>query len=213
MDEDGERLDNKKEDDVSANFPRGRVAFFVTSNLHKFNEARQVFSEYKVATAMLKIEAIEIQDDNLKNIAKASAVDAVKNCGFHIIVEDAGLFIEALNGFPGPYSSYVYRTIGTVGILKLMKNVDEREAYFQSVVAFNGPEQTPRCFHGKAKGKISLEERGSLGFGFDPIFEPSGGGNRTFAEMTTNEKNERSHRAEALRKFAEWYTSFSKRRS
>ena len=206
-------MGNKKKDNVFANFPRGKLAFFVTSNVHKFSEARQVFSKYKVAAAMLSIEAIEIQDDNLENIAKASAIDAVKNCGLPIIVEDAGLFIEALNGFPGPYSSYVYRTIGTVGILQLMKNVDEREAYFQSVVAFNGPEQTPRCFHGKAKGKISLEERGSLGFGFDPVFEPSGGGNRTFAEMTTSEKNEHSHRAGALRKFAEWYTSFSKRRS
>ena len=193
-------------------FPRGRLAFFVTSNVHKFNEARQVFSEYKVATAMLKIKAVEIQDDNLENIAKASAIDAVKTCGLPIIVEDAGLFIEALNGFPGPYSSYVYRTIGTIGILKLMKNVDKRDAYFQSVVAFSSPEEAPKCFHGKAKGKISLEERGSLGFGFDPIFEPSGGGNRTFAEMTTNEKNEHSHRAGALRKFAKWYTSSSKRR-
>ncbi len=202
----------KEKRNVFANFPRGRLAFFVTSNVHKFNEARQVLSEYKVATAMLKIEAVEIQDDNLEPIAKASAIDAVKNCGLPIIVEDAGLFIEALNGFPGPYSSYVYRTIGTMGILKLMENVDKRDTYFQSVVAFSSLEEAPRCFHGKAKGKISQEERGKLGFGFDPIFEPSDGGNRTFAEMTTIEKNEHSHRAEALRKFAKWYTSGSKRR-
>ena len=103
-------------------FPRGRVAFFVTSNIHKFNEARPILAEYKLATAMLKIEAVEIQDDSLENIAKTSAIDAVKNCGLRIIVEDAGLFVEALNGFPGPYSSYVYRTIGTRGILKLMEN-------------------------------------------------------------------------------------------
>jgi len=212
MDEDRARLGNKKKDNVSANFPRGRLAFFVTRNLHKFDEARQVFSEYGVATAMLIIEAVEIQDDNLENIAKSSAIDAVKNCGLPVIVEDAGLFIEALNGFPGPYSSYVYRTIGTIGILKLMKNVDKRDAYFQSVVAFNSPEETLKCFHGKVKGKISLEERGSSGFGFDPIFEPSRGCSRTFAEMTTNEKNKRSHRAGALRKFANWYTSGSKRR-
>ena len=203
----------KKEDNVFANFPRGRLAFFVTSNVHKFNEARRVLSEYKVATAMLKIEAVEIQDDNLENIAKASAIDAVKNCSLPIVVEDAGLFIEALNGFPGPYSSYVYRTIGPRGILKLMENVDKRDAYFQSVVAFTSPEETPKCFYGKAKGKISLEERGKSGFGFDPIFESSGGGNRTFAEMTTTEKNKHSHRAEVLRKFAKWYTSGCKRRS
>jgi len=193
-------------------FPRGRVAFFVTSNVHKFNEARLILAEYNVATAMLKIEAVEIQDDNIENIAKASATNAAENCKLPIIVEDAGLFIKALNGFPGPYSSYVYRTIGTKGILKLMKNADKRDAHFQSVVAFSSPEEAPLCFHGEARGKISLEERGKFGFGFDPIFEPSGVSNRTFAEMTTTEKNQHSHRAEALRKFAKWYTSGSKRR-
>jgi len=188
-------------------FPRGRVAFFVTGNVHKFNEARRVLAEYKVATAMLKIETVEIQDDNLESIAKASAIDAVKKCGLPVFVEDAGLFIEALNGFPGPYSSYVYRTIGTKGILKLMENVDKRDAYFQSMVAFSSPEEEPKCFQGRVEGKISMEERGSSGFGFDPVFEPSGGRKRTFAEMTTTEKNEYSHRAKALRKFAEWYAS------
>jgi XTP/dITP diphosphohydrolase len=187
-------------------FPRGRIAFFVTSNIHKFNEARRVLAEYKVAAAMLRIGAVEIQDDNLENIAKASATDAMKKCGLPVIVEDAGLFIKALNGFPGPYSSYVYRTIGTRGVLRLMENVDEREAYFQSVVAFSSPEETPKCFQGKVKGEISREERGSSGFGFDPIFEPSGSRKRTFAEMTVTEKNKYSHRAKALRKFAEWYT-------
>jgi len=188
-------------------FPRGRVAFFATGNVHKFNEARRVLAEFKITTAMLNVEAVEIQDDNLENIAKASALDAVKKCGLQVFVEDAGLFIEALNGFPGPYSSYVYRTIGTKGVLKLMENFDEREAYFQSVVAFSGPEEATKCFQGRVKGKISMEERGSSGFGFDPIFEPSGGPKKTFAEMTITEKNEYSHRAEALRKFAKWYTS------
>jgi len=193
-------------------FPRGRVAFFVTGNVHKFQEARRVLAEYKVATSMLKIETVEIQDDNLENIAKASAIDAVKKYGLPIFVEDAGLFIKALKGFPGPYSSYVYRTIGTRGVLKLMENVDERDAYFQSVVTFGSPEEELKCFHGKAEGKITMEERGSLGFGFDPIFEPSGTGKKTFAEMATTEKNKHSHRAKALRAFARWYTSASKRR-
>lgn len=190
-------------------FPLGRVAFFVTSNIHKFNEVRKVLAEYEIATAMLRVEAVEIQDDSIEEIAKASAVNAMKRCGLPIIVEDAGLFIEALKGFPGPYSSYVYRTIGTGGILRLMKNVEKREAYFHSVVAFSSPDEPPRCFHGKAEGKIVKEERGRRGFGFDPIFSLSGR-NRTFAEMTTEEKNRYSHRGQALRKFAKWYTSFFK---
>jgi len=122
-------------------------------------------------------------------------------------VEDAGLFVEALKGFPGPYSAYVYRTLGTRGILKLMENVEDRAASFRSVVVFSSPEHQPVCFSGEVKGRISMEERGDSGFGFDPIFEPEAGDGRTFAEMTTEEKNRYSHRAEALRRFAKWYSS------
>lgn len=197
----------EKRGENMGSFPLGRVAFFVTSNIHKFYEARKVLAEHKVATAMLRVETVEIQDDSIEEVARVCALDAVKKCGLPIIVEDAGLFIEALKGFPGPYSSYVYRTIGTKGILELMKNVEKREAYFHSVVAFSSPDEPPRCFHGKVKGRISREERGRSGFGFDPIFNPSEGDNRTFAEMTTKEKNRYSHRARALRKFVEWYTS------
>ena len=193
-------------------FPWGKVAYFVTSNLNKFQEARRTLSEYKIATAKLKVDAIEIQDDSTESIAKYSAQDAVKNCGLPLFVEDAGLFIDALKGFPGTYSKYVYNTIGLKGILKIMKNVENRNAYFLSVVAFATPEEQPICFIGKVEGTISLQERGTRGFGYDPIFTPLEGDNRTFAEMATEEKNVYSHRGKALRKFAEWYSGDSKRR-
>jgi len=193
-------------------FPKGRVAFFATGNIHKFNEARHVLAEYKVATALLRVKASETQNDNIEKVAKASVVDTVERCRLPIFVEDAGLFIDTLNGFPGPYSSYVYRTIGTKGILKLMKEVKKRDAHFHSVVAFCDPKESPKCFHGKVKGKISQEERGNSGFGFDPIFKPADSCNKTFAEMTTEEKNKFSHRAQALTKFAQWYTSTFQRR-
>jgi len=190
-------------------FPRGRVAFFATGNVHKFNEARRVLAEFKIATAMLNVEAVEIQDDSLENIAKTSAKDAVAKANLSVFVEDAGLFVEALNGFPGPYSSYVYRTVGTKGILKLLKNERKRDAYFLSVVAFSNAQEPskPKCFQGVVQGKIAYEERGKRGFGFDPVFEPYGGKGKTFAEMTTQEKNKYSHRAQALRKFAKWYVT------
>jgi XTP/dITP diphosphohydrolase len=196
----------------TSQFPRGKVAYFVTSNLHKFQEARKILSEYKIATAKLKVDAVEIQDDSTENIAKYSAQDAVKNCGLPLFVEDAGLFIEALKGFPGPYSKYVYNTVGLKGILKLMKGVTNRNAYFLSVVAFATPEEQPTCFVGKVEGTISLQEQGTKGFGYDPIFVPLEGDGRTFAEMATEEKNMYSHRGKALRKFAEWYSGAGKRR-
>ncbi|MFQ6068439.1 MAG: XTP/dITP diphosphatase [Candidatus Bathyarchaeia archaeon] len=191
----------------TSKFPKSKVVFLATSNIHKFNEVRRILSEYKTATAMLKkIDAIEIQDDNIENVAKASAVDAVKKCNLPIVVEDAGLFIEVLKSFPGPYSSYVFKTIGNDGILKLMETVTNRNAYFKSVVAFLSPKMNePLCFIGKVKGQIVKEKRGSQGFGFDPIFNPCNS-SKTFAEMTVEEKNRLSHRALAFRRFAEWYT-------
>jgi len=191
-----------------SSFIKRKVAFFVTGNVYKFNEARKVLAEFNVATAMLNLEAVEIQDDNLESIARASAADAAKKSNLPVFVEDAGLFVKALNGFPGPYSSYVHRTVGTKGILKLMQNEKKREAYFLSVVAFSNPQELlePKCFRGMAEGKIAYEERGKQGFGFDPVFEPLGGNGKTFAEMTTKEKNNYSHRAQALRKFVKWYT-------
>jgi len=186
---------------------KGKIAYLVTGNMHKFGEARAVLSESNISTAILNLETTEIQSDNIDAIAKASALEAGQKSNMPVFVEDAGLFINVLNGFPGPYSSYIYTTLGCPGILKLMKEAAERDAYFYSSVAFcdSGKSNSLKCFNGKVDGKITLRERGIRGFGFDPIFEPSSKPSRTFAEMTLYEKNKYSHRARALRKFAAWY--------
>ena len=194
-----------------ADFPRGKVAYFVTSNVHKFLEARAILAEYKIAVAKLKVEAVEIQDEKLENIARYSALDAVKNCGLPVFVEDAGIFIDALGGFPGPYSKHIYHTIGLDGVLKLMAGVENRDAYFMSVICFGGPDLEPTCFVGKVKGTISFEKKGESGFGYDPIFAPVAGDGRTFSEMSSDEKNGFSHRGMALRSFAEWFSCAGKR--
>jgi XTP/dITP diphosphohydrolase len=185
---------------------KGKVIFFATNNIHKFSEAREVLSQYKIAVGMLRVKTIEIQSESLEEIAKTSVLYAFERCGLPIIVEDAGLFVDALNGFPGPYSSYVYKTIGNEGLLKLMNNVENRKAKFQSVVAYFSEElKFPLCFKGEILGEITKEVRqGCSGFGFDPIFKPAKC-DKTFAEMSIVEKNEYSHRAMAFQKFAEWY--------
>jgi XTP/dITP diphosphohydrolase len=115
--------------------------------------------------------------------------------------------VDALKGFPGPYAAYVYKTISNPGLLKLMENVEDRDATFRSVIAYYHGQTAPVCFEGEASGTIVHDEIwGNLktGFGFDPIFQPEGS-KKTFAEMTIEEKNGFSHRASAVRKFAEWY--------
>jgi len=186
---------------------KGRVIFFATNNFHKFDEARRVLAEYKIAVGMLRVKALEIQSDSLSDIAQASAIDAFERCHLPIIVEDAGLFVNVLKGFPGPYAAYVYKTVGNAGLLKLMASVKDRKAMFHSAIVYYDGHGAPVCFEGEAAGKITSEERvgnGKSGFGFDPIFQPDGSA-KTFAEMTLEEKNGFSHRAKAINKFAKWY--------
>ncbi len=188
----------------------GKIIFMVTCNINKFNEARSILREYNISVAMLKLKINELQDDSIENIARARAAEALSKVNLPLIVEDAGLFIDALNGFPGPYSSYVYRTIGVEGILRLMDGCDNRKAEFRSAVVFSSPNGDMKCFMGISKGTISEEVRGESGFGFDPIFKPEGGGGRTFGEMSITEKSLYSHRAKALKRFAEYYKSLKR---
>ena len=188
---------------------KGRVVFFATGNIHKFQEVSSILSGCGIAVGMLKLKGDEIQSDSLKEIAQKSVQNAYQRCKLPIFVEDAGLFIDALSGFPGPYAAYVYKTIHNSGILKLMENIIDKHAKFQSVIAYCDQETPfePICFDGEVKGEIPTsehKEQDKSGFGFDPIFQPSGSA-KTFAEMTIQEKNGYSHRAMAMRKFAEWY--------
>ncbi|MEM4527201.1 MAG: RdgB/HAM1 family non-canonical purine NTP pyrophosphatase, partial [Nitrososphaerota archaeon] len=152
----------------------------------------------------------EIQSVDLKEVAIESVLYAYNILREPVMVEDAGLFIDALNGFPGPYSSYVYRTIGVKGVLKLLENLQDRKAKFVSIIAFYSPFTNLKTFTGEVEGRISYEARGESGFGFDPIFIPIDGDGRTFAEMNLEEKNKISHRGRSARKFAEWISSLRK---
>jgi len=187
---------------------KGHFVFFATNNVNKFNEAREVLAESRIAVGMLRVKSLEIQSESLGEIAQASVMEASEKCRLPMVVEDAGLFVDALNGFPGPYAAYVYRTIGNKGLLRLMERIDKRKAEFKSVVAyFSSQLESPMCFEGTVTGEIVRRERkatNKMGFGFDPIFKPDNS-DKTFAQMNVAEKCKRSHRAAAFRKFAEWY--------
>jgi XTP/dITP diphosphohydrolase len=188
---------------------KGRVVFLATNNIHKFDEYRTVLSKHQIVVGMLRVKNVEVQSDSLSKIAQSSVRDAFKLCNLPVIVEDAGLFIEALNGFPGPYASYVYRKLSNQGILKILKGERNRKAKFKAVVAYlDGERERPVCFEGESEGSITLKEHGGsgqFGFGFDPIFQPLEKA-RTFAELTIEEKNSVSHRGKAAEEFSVWYS-------
>ncbi len=172
---------------------------FVTSNRNKFREAEEIGKDHGVDIEWVDREYLEPQGDELETVAVKSA-EMLSDCVTPpFFIEDSGLFIDALNGFPGVYSSYVFKTIGNEGIMKLMDGVDRRRASFVSVIAYHDGE-TIKVFRGEVRGRISENIRGTYGFGYDPIFEIDG---KTFAEMGA-EKNEVSHRRKALEKFFSW---------
>jgi len=181
---------------------RDSKTVFVTSNKHKAEEVLSIFNLYGLQLEVVYAKTLEIQSDSLDEIAVFSALQAYNSVKKTVFVEDAGLFITGLKGFPGPYSSYVYQTIGLEGVLRLVEDT-EREAFFVSEICYYDPATGPRLFKGVCRGRIAPKPRGSNGFGFDPIFIPDGD-TKTFAEMSLEEKNRLSHRGSAVRRLCRW---------
>ncbi|WP_297468990.1 XTP/dITP diphosphatase [Thermococcus sp.] len=174
---------------------------FVTSNPGKVEEARKYFEPLGIEVYQLRFEYPEIQADTLEEVAEYGVMWLAERIKEPFFLDDSGLFVESLNGFPGVYSAYVYRTLGYQGILKLLEGETNRRAHFKSVIAYWDGEL--HLFTGRVEGEITTEPRGKFGFGFDPVFKPHGF-DKTFAEMTTEEKNRISHRGRALEAFAQW---------
>ena len=202
---------------------------YVTTNPGKVREAEEYLGDD--AVSQLDYDYTEIQSDDLGTIAARGAREAYRHAGEPALVDDAGLFVRALDGFPGPYSSYAEDTIGVERTWELAREEDDRTASFRCVLAYcdgegfdaspdpvdkddrvtaaaAGPESDDerealpvKLFEGRVRGTL-VEPRGEGGFGFDPIFEHEGA---TFAEMSEAEKNAISHRGRALAKFAEWH--------
>jgi len=126
--------------------PSDNKIFFATNNLNKIREAQGILSNFGIIIEKIDAKKVEIQSDVLEEIV-LHALKKVNKRTIPIIIEDSGLFIEKLNGFPGPYSSYVYRKIGCDGILKLLEGEKERGAKFVSIVGFK-KEKMIRIFKG-----------------------------------------------------------------
>ena len=176
------------------------MIYFVTRNRGKFEEARGILGEVE----QRNIGYTEIQADDLDEVAAFGMREVSEKLDGPVMIEDAGLFIESLKGFPGVYSAYVFDTIGNEGILSLMDGVTDRRAVFRSVLGYVEPGMEPILFHGELEGAIAIEPRGTGGFGYDPIFEVGG---KTIAEMDLAEKNEISHRGASIRALKSWLLS------
>ena len=142
----------------------------------------------------------EIQADRLEETIVPGLTWLMERYQRSIMIDDSGLFIDALKGFPGIYSSYVFRTVGCDGILRLMEGVKNRSARFECCIGFLVPGKKPHISKGVAKGSISETKAGTGGFGYDPVFVPDGYV-KTYAQIEVTEKNKISHRGRAIELF------------
>jgi XTP/dITP diphosphohydrolase len=181
-----------------------KIIHFVTSNTHKFNEGLESFTNADVSFELRQkdIETIEIQAKTLKDVALFKLNSVKPKVDGSFFIEDAGFFVDIpLNGFPGIYSSYVLNALGNEGILRLIDDFEKTKAHFSSIISlYFEPLDTIKLFEGHISGRVSKEIKGEGGFGFDPIFIPDSIPDKTFAELSINQKNQISHRGQAMEK-------------
>jgi len=190
------------------------MLWYVTTNEGKVTEAEAYLRDG--AISQFDFDYPERQAPTLAPIAAAGARAAYREVGEPVLVDDAGLFIDGLEGFPGPYSSYVENTLGIERVSELAESLTDARAAFRCALAYcDGDDITDdtatvdrsddsppvALFEGSVPGYI-VAPRGDGGFGYDPIFEHDGD---TLAEMDTDQKNAVSHRGRALERFATWY--------
>ena len=189
-----------------------RTVWFMTGNVGKVREAKHALEPLGFEVKQLVVEGVDFSEpqcDDLEIVARSKLEQAQAHLPHPddaLMVEDAGLFVDVLGGFPGVYSAYVLKTLGCNGMLKLMEGNNNRNAEFQAVAALllDGDVFISR---GVCEGVLAAKESGKDGFGFDPIFVPNdverqgivhATNGLTFADVDLPVKENFSHRRKAL---------------
>lgn len=173
---------------------------FATGNKGKLTEARVILGQEVKGTA-LEIDEVQSLDPVEVAVKKARAYFIVLKKP--LFVEDGSVFIKALGNLPGPYIDSFSRALGNQGIADLLKNKKDKSAVAVVNVVYVNKSGKEHIFEGKVTGKIADKPRGDKGFGWDPIFIPTGS-TKTFGQMELTEKNKYSMRKKALLKFKKW---------
>jgi XTP/dITP diphosphohydrolase len=177
--------------------------YFATGNEGKVDEASDILSDFEVR--QLDLDLVEPSIDSLEEIALEKVKQAREKSDIEdsiIIADDSGLFIENLNGFPGPQTAFFDRKVGKEKILDLIDSGAEAE--FRAAVAVDFHDKDDKVFTGRVKGEI-VEPEGDEGFGYDPLFRPEGS-EKTWGE-DSDQKDENSHRREALMKLLDYISA------
>ena len=167
---------------------------FVTGNPNKLREAQEILG---IQMEQVEVDHLhEIQTNDIRQLVEHKVTQAWKALKCPVLVEDSGLVFTAWNGLPGALVKWFEKSVGCEGMLKMLESFDNRQAVAVCLAAvYDG--ETMILGEGRVPGTIAREIRGSQGFGWDVIFIPDGE-TRTYAEMTPEEKNAKSHRRQAF---------------
>lgn len=215
------QLDNKQLGSVEEESERRGTITFVTGNKNKLLEVQRLISSDQGESVPFdltntKLDLPELQGSP-EDIAREKCKTAANLLQSAVMTEDTSLSFHALNGLPGAYIKWFLDGLGHDGLNKMLQGFDDNRAYAQTIIAFSsGPGKEVHLFDGRTKGRI-VPPRGSLDFGWDPIFEPleeecNNGGidtGNTYAEMTKDEKNKISHRSKSFEKFRQFLATNS----
>ncbi len=172
---------------------------FITGNENKFQEVKTIMPQLE----QLNIDLPEIQEIDAKKVIEAKLQEAKNLFEGEFVVEDTSLYLNCLNGLPGPLIKWFEKTIGNDGIYDIADKHNDYKAYAKTFVGYIDEEGRISFFEGMIEGKI-VEPQGENDFGWGPIFIPSGQ-DETFAQMTVDKKNKISMRKIAFEKLAKHY--------
>ena len=147
---------------------------YITGNWSKVLSAKKILEPLGFEIDNIKMDTTEIQADTVEEVAKHSAKEASDKLKCSVLKNDTGLFVEALKGFPGPYTHYVDECLGEDGILKLLENENNRKACFIEAFAYCEYGKKPKVFKSITNGTISRKKSGKYGWSWDFIFIPDG---------------------------------------
>jgi non-canonical purine NTP pyrophosphatase (RdgB/HAM1 family) len=169
-------------------------ATLVTGNPGKLVEARRLCGHQ---LRSLAVDLPEIQSLDLAEVLAAKAEEAFRRLARPIIVEETGLELAAMNGFPGPLVKWMLEAVGAIGVARAARALDNPAARARCMLLYYDGERHHTAT-GETNGRLVLPPRGEAGFGWDPVFQPAGE-ERTYGEMTAAEKDRIGHRGRAWR--------------
>ena len=149
-----------------------KTVYFVTTNDYKLSFFNNAVKIEGVEVKHLKLDTPEIQAGTCAEVAKFSARWAADHTGKAVIKEDVGIFLNGINGFPGPYTKHFEDYCGAEGMLKLLEGKEDRSAYWEYSIAYCEPGKEPVVFTAKQPGTVATKQIGKKGHEADKIFVP-----------------------------------------